>query len=402
MSRILPVSRIPTENAMKPLKLSKRFLLGCMYIFLVTGAMVVMTSSVLTYLMQYYHLSYEQGGLLLSIQAGGCLLSTFLSGALAIRIGRKSTLLLAAGCFLLGYTGLTLLPPLLLLQVLLFIAGLGWGAFNNLVNYLLALAIQGDSGKLILVHSSYSIGAFLAPFLVGLSVGLGLSWRIPTGLIAVLSLVLIVVIMAMPIQESSPGAGENNKFSLAFLRKWRFYLYMLLLFAYVGTEMGIIGWLVTYLTELRQYRIPDAQYLLSVLMVSMIAGRIAVSFLSSRFRKSLFLMIEGISIFLCVLLLINASLPPLITIAVILVGLSFSAFYAMVLVNASNLIVESSLVSGLIMSLGGLGATVTPLLVGIFAEKGGIMAGLRFLVVLAGLLLALTIINFIAHRQQKI
>jgi len=145
---------------MNPPTVSKRFIIGSMYTFLVTGALVLMTSALLTFLMQHYQLSYDQGGLLLSCLAAGSILSNFLSGAVAMRIGHRPTLLMAAVCYFAGYAGLTLLPPLKVLFVLLFIAGLGWGAFNNLVNYLLTAATGGDGKKILIVHTMYSLGAF--------------------------------------------------------------------------------------------------------------------------------------------------------------------------------------------------------------------------------------------------
>ena len=51
---------------MEPEPVNKRFMYGSLYIFLITGAIVVMTSSILTYLMHHYSLNYDQGGLLLS------------------------------------------------------------------------------------------------------------------------------------------------------------------------------------------------------------------------------------------------------------------------------------------------------------------------------------------------
>jgi Na+/melibiose symporter-like transporter len=69
---------------------------GCMAFFLVNGALVLLTSSLLVFLMQDYNLTYDQGGLLLTIQAVGNIATSFLSGPLALRIGRKRTLILAA------------------------------------------------------------------------------------------------------------------------------------------------------------------------------------------------------------------------------------------------------------------------------------------------------------------
>lgn len=386
---------------MEPEPINKRFMFGSLYIFLITGAIVVMTSSILTYLMQHYSLNYDQGGLLLSLAAIGSVLSNFLSGALAIRIGRKSALLLAAVCYVIGYGGMSLLPPLPILYLLIFITGLGWGAFNNLVNFLLTLAVRGDSSKIVLVHTSYSAGALLAPLLVGLFVGFGLTWQIPVAIIAGFSLLLILIIWIMPIPEVVLAVGHKTKISLAFLRKGRFYLYVLLFFTYVGAEAGFYGWIVTYLTTLRSFSDPDAQLLLSLLWVSILVGRVAVVIFGRLLPNSLFLLIEGGGVLIGALLLILAKQPMLLTVAVVFTGLSLSSFYGMIIANASDLLTESTLASGIMLSFGGVGATVIPLMIGVLAKQSGLMTGLIFLAAMSGFLLLLTIINFVTRNNEQ-
>ena len=190
----------------------------------------------------------------------------------------------------------------------------------------------------MLVHSSYSAGALLAPLLVGLFVGLGLSWQIPVAIMAGFSLLLILIIVLMPIPEVILTVGHKSKISLAFFRKGRFYLYVLLFFTYVGAEAGFYGWIVTYLTTLRNFSDPDAQILLSLLWVSILVGRIAVVIFGRRLPNSLFLLIEGGGVLIGALLLILANQPALLTVAVIFTGLALSSFYGMIIANASELL----------------------------------------------------------------
>ena len=377
----------------------RRFMFSCMYFFLVNGALVLMTSSLLVYLMRDYRLSYDRGGLLLSIQAVGSLLANFLSGPLSIRIGRKRTLILTAAGFAAGFAGIALTPPLPLLYLALFISGLAWGCSNNLINFLVVRATKGDSGKISLVHMCFSVGAFLAPLLVALTARLRLCWQLPAALIALMSLSLVFVARAMPIQESDRPAGQAKTSALRFLKEWRLYLFMLLLFTYVGIETGFSGWLVTYLTTRRGFDPALAQAMLSTLWVAMIAGRLLVYLFGGRLKKARFLLLEAIGVCAFSLLLILAGRPALLIGAVVLLGLSLSAFYGMVVANASSLVAKSSVASGLMMSLGGLGATAMPLIAGVFANNSGIVAGLWFLFAAAAFLLLLSFLN--AVFQEK-
>ncbi|MDW7657277.1 MAG: MFS transporter [Bacillota bacterium] len=370
------IRSLQMEQAIDQAREKKRLLAGCMYFFLVNGALVLMTSSLLVFLMQDYHLSYDQGGLLLTTQAVGSITTSFLSGPLSIWIGRKRTLLLAAFGFCISFLLITLMPPLPILLLALFLSGLAWGISNNLVNFLVVRATDGNSSQISRVHTVFSIGGFLAPLLVALAVRLDLSWRWPAAVIAVLSLGLIVYTRFMPVPESKKRTGDKKPVSLTFLKKWRLYLFMTMLFLYVGIEVGFSGWLVTYLTTWRNLEASLAQTLLSTLWIAMIVGRIITSIFGQYYRKDRFLLLEAIGISASALLLILAIQPGWLVVAVVLLGLSMSAFYGMVVANASWLVAESTIASGLLMSLGGLGASLMPLIAGIYADSSGIAAGL--------------------------
>ena len=104
-------------------------------------------------------------------------------------------------------------------------------------------------------------------------------------------------------------------------------------------------------------------------------------------------MVEAIGISIAAFLLIISSHPAPLIIAVVLLGLSMSGVYGMVVTNAGPLVAESSVASGLMMSLGGLGATVMPLIAGLFANSSGIVAGLWVLFIASVLLFLLTVLN---------
>jgi MFS transporter, FHS family, glucose/mannose:H+ symporter len=311
-------------------------------------------------------------------------------------------LLLTATGFFVGVGIITLTPPLPLLYAGLLITGLAWGCSNNLINFLLVRETGGDSSKIATVHTSFSVGAFLAPLLVAFTVRSGISWRWASGLITCLALALIFVTISMPVQESMRLPGEKAGKNHDFFRDARFYLFMMMLFLYVGVETGMSGWLVTYLSTFRAFEPSAAQSLLSVLWISIITGRILVSVFGRRLIKARFLFLEGIGIASSALILIRSSNKTLLVLSVVLLGLSLSAFYGMVVANATYLITRSSLASGLMMALGSLGASTLPLLAGVFSEMRGIVAGLWVLFAGAAILLVLTMLNALVPRKESV
>ncbi len=384
-------------------KVSRLFMFGGMYVFWVNGLLVLMTSAILIYLIADYGIAYDQGGLLLSVQAVGNLLSNFLSSILANFIGRKKTLLAASVLFAVGFGTVALLPPLPLLYAALFVTGLGWGTANNMINFLVTRATDGDSGKIAAVHTCYSIGAFIAPLLTSLSVQLGFGWRPAVALIAVLSALMFPLVLIMPITESTAGSdGVKKKQTFGFLKQWKYYLFMLILFTYVGSEVGFSGWLVSYLTTIRDIPEAQAQSLLSVLWVFMIFGRIAAAVFGSRVRKAPLLMIEAIGCTISAVLLLTSESAVLLTVAVVLMGMSLSAFYGMAIANASYLISESVFASGLLLSFGGLGATALPYIAGAIANNYGLVSGMWSLGLSFAMMAVLTTINAVTARVSEI
>ena len=390
------------SNMQKQKSVSRRFMAGGMGIFFINGLMVLMTSSILVYLIRDYQLTYEQGGLLLTTQSLAYLLTNMISGPYASAVGRKKALLTLATCFAIGFGGIALMPPLPLLFFFLAVTGLGWGASNNLVNFLVTEATNGDSGKITLIHTCFSIGAFIGPLLVGLSVTAGTGWRLPVGMVAALALLLWPLILLMPLHEPVRiKTAVKEKRQLSFFKQWRYYLFMFMLFFYVGVEIGFSSWLVTYLTTWRSFTESHAQSYLSLLWVSMIIGRITMSLLGSKVKKAPFLLLESTGMVMSAILLIVGRHPAFLAIAVFLLGLSFSAFYGMVVANASYLVKISTLASGIMFSMGGLGSSVLPYLAGFFSERNGIVYGLWSMTAAAGILVILTVINVIDAKMPK-
>lgn len=370
-----------------------QLMLGCAYFFLVNGSAVLMTNALLVFLIRDYHLSYDQGGFLLTIQAAGNIVMSFLSGPISLRIGNKRTLLFSAVGFAASLLIIAIRPPLIMLQLALFLSGLAWGICNNLINYLVVCATDGNSRFISLIHAMFSMGAFLSPLLVSFTVRLQISWRWAVVILLIFAIGLLLYTLFMPIPEMKKESIKKGPASLHFLRSWHLYLYMLMLFLYVGIETGFSGWLVTYLTVQRGIETSLAQALLSGLWIAMICGRVGVSVFGHSVRKTSFLLIEAVGICFASLFLILSHNLTLLSVAVFFLGLSMSAFYGMVISNAGWLVAKTSVASGLMVASGGLGASLMPLICGMIAENRGVLHGLWFLFGTSVLLFFLCVLN---------
>lgn len=380
-------------------KINKLLLWGSYYAFIVTGMIVLIPGAILPYLIKEFHLGYDQGGALLALQAIGNLAASLLGGIASDYIGRKATMTFGAICFIIGFCGILTVSVPILLFASMFIAGIGWGIQNSMINVVVCDASEGNGSIMNMLHMFFAIGAFAAPFLVSLIIKMGLSWRYAVALVVIMSVILVFVFLLMPI-KSQKMQRERKYVSTAFWLNKRYYIFMAILFLYVGTENSINGWMVTYLSETHVLKIMTPQSLLAIFWLAIIAGRFLNAYISRLFpRESIILAnsIGGAIFFIAFMLTANQIV---ILLSIVAMGLFLAGIYPTTVANASGLIKGSGTAAGIMMSLGGLGAAAVPYLNGLVAQGRGIYAGMTIIILSASLLVIAAFCNVWMERKQ--
>lgn len=389
------------EKNMKQ-KVDKLFFISCCYSFFINGLLVLMTGSILTYLMTDYNLTYNQVGLLVSAQAIGNLTAVLLSGVIVNLLGRKKALMAIGVLFAIGFGGIICTSSSILLGILLFLSGAGWGLNANLVNVLVSEATDGHTGYTNILHMSFAIGAFISPLLVSTLTSFDISWKVAVILFAITAISLIFVFMKVPIKEPEGEQKEKVKPSFDFLKDPKYFLYMAIFFCYVGSETALNSWLITYLVQEGVMAIEKAPLMLSALWVTIIFGRMAAAYTSKFIRKDILLAGANLSMFISVgLFLVNKD-PRLTIVLIIAIGLSMAGIYPTTVANASYLLTGAGLASGILFAGGGLGASVVPYIVGAIAENKGILEGLISTLGVILIMAILAVVNVILIKKERI
>ncbi|MEI7744741.1 MAG: MFS transporter, partial [Chloroflexota bacterium] len=103
---------------------------------------------------------------------------SFGGGVLIERVGRKRILAGAALANALGLAGLGLAPTWALFLAAVMLSGLGAGALEGGANGVVLDAYRDVRGRAMsLLHVSFGVGAFGAPLMVSLFLGLGVPWQ---------------------------------------------------------------------------------------------------------------------------------------------------------------------------------------------------------------------------------
>ena len=260
---------------------------------------------------------------------------------------------------------------------------------------------QKATGKLNLLHCSFAIGAFLAPFMTAVLMRFGFDWRAVLYVILFLAATTAISYGTMDeallntksrgSKRTDSGNATGNK---AFLKSFSFYCVAFILFFYLGVENCINGWFITYLQNTGVMSPGYATTLVSFTWLVIMAGRLICAALSKRLEKSTIILILALGSAVCFFLLITIKSLPMITIALLGLGFFLSGIYPTCIANAGIFIKGSTVGMSLLTAISAVGGIITPQLVGAAADKIGIVAAVSILSVNVVFVIILAFINF--------
>lgn len=405
-----------------------RIFLCCCYGYGVNGMAVLVIGAILPSIMEEASVSFTVAGGLLSMMAIGNLTASFLFPAAAAKLGKRAAVTVSAAVVPACLMVLTVLPPVIWMYAALFAAGVGRGAITIINNSTVNIISNNSSKELNLLHCSFAVGAFLAPFLTALLYFLGFDWRMIVYLIAALCVTSTGAYMLMeypdtPREDSTAAASGNTKALLSverevpsdnnpddnrsisnngFLKNPAFYYLAFILFFYLGVENCINGWFVTYLKNTGVMSTTYATNMVSVTWLVIMAGRLCCAALAKQYPKKLVLLVNALSSAIFFFLLIFSSHLSTITLALIGLGFSLAGIYPTNIAEAGQYINGSTLGMSVLTAISAVGAILAPQLIGSIADRIGIVAAVSLLSVNVIILLILALIYYkkVSHPRN--
>lgn len=365
--------------------------------FLINGVMVILTGTLITYLMSDLGLSHTQAGLLASIQSAGNLIAGLLSGIVIGRLGRRYSSMLYCVMFALGFSVLLYSDSVALIYVCIFISGLGWGLCNNVCHLIVNADGMPESG-IYFMHTSYAVGAFLGPMLLNLLFLLNFGWQSSVWTVVISSIIIFFLFLPMqvPEEKEEPSPEEPTKKAapvFCFLKNRRYYVCFFMYFCYGGVETCINAWLITFLSEKGIMSLSSAQIMLSMLWMVIIAGRLLQIFLEKRVPARILLLAQSLMMFICVTLLALTGSEVIAFILIFVIGLFMAGITPANALNAKEFMHGEGLSSGIIFAGSGLGSTLIPYLVGSLFENVSLTAGMLSVSALLLIFTCMALIN---------
>lgn len=170
--------------------------------FMMNGMLALSIGSLLPFIRDARGLEYTFCGMLVSLHSVGNLLSSFFAGALAVKIGRKKSILLFNASYALAYLIILIGGNPVCLALAFILTGMARGATSNFSNMTINNLAPGQAWILNGLHAMFSVGAFLFPiFLTVLTAGAIGRWRIACVFMLAMGILSWLLYRAMPVDE---------------------------------------------------------------------------------------------------------------------------------------------------------------------------------------------------------
>ncbi|KAI0676540.1 MFS general substrate transporter [Trametes maxima] len=351
------------------------------------------TGPMLPRIQEHYHIGFAVVSLLFVFNTIGFISGAFANIYLTDRFGMGKVLIMGAIFQIAAYVTLSPAGPFPLMCAAFVLVGFGLSLQNAHANGFVASLKRHSHTKMGLLHGSYGLGALLSPLVATQFAKSSTHWSfhyiISAGLYVFNLFLQWAVFHGRPQQEileeegessATENAVDSNKYKQVLGLKEVHVLSMFSLI-YVGLEVTMGGWSVTYILERRNGN-SNAGYIASGFFGGLMLGRILLMWLNKKIGERLALFLYALlAIFIEVTVWV---VPSLIenAIAVSFVGLLLGPMYP-ILMNHSTTILPRWLLTacmGYIAAVGLAGSAILPFLTGLLASKFGIASLQPFVV----------------------
>ncbi|KAB8237178.1 putative MFS transporter [Aspergillus alliaceus] len=376
--------------------------LATFWSFLVMGANDAAYGPLIPYLEKYYNLSYTVVSLVFLSPLGGYTLAALLNNKIHTRFGRRGVAWISPGCHLLAYIVNCLHPPYPVLVVSFIFAGFGNGLADSAWNAWIGNMASANQ-LLGLLHGLYGVGAVLSPLVAtSLITEAKVPWYyfyyIMIGC-AAMELAFCVTVFwdstAVALQDTyhhedtQPGGLRRALFKKQYA--WVTWICALFLLGYVGIEVALGGWIVTFMMQVRDGGDFASGMTATGFWLGITFGRVILGFVTPRLGEKVAIVVYSLLAIACGLILWLVPNFYASAVAVSFQGFFLGPFFPAAVIVATKLLPRTLHVSaiGFAAAFGGGGAAVLPFVVGAIAQARGVQVLQPFIIGLSGGILLL-------------
>jgi len=329
----------------------------------------------------------------------GYVLAGLLNNLIHHTAGQRGIAFIAPICRLIGYIPLCLHPPYPVLPAVILFAGFGNGLEDSAWNAWVANMEQANEIMGVL-HGAYGLGATISPLVASAMVTKGnLPWY--TFFYVMVGLSGLELVLGTTAfwgatgkehrQRTKSTTGQKRTTTRRALREPVTWVVAFFLLAYVGVEVSLGGWIVTFMLRVRHAEPFLAGISVTLFWLGLTIGRVILGFVTERVGEKL--AITAYLVLAMVLELLYWLVPDFAASLafVILLGFFLGPLFPAVIVATTKLMTNDFHVSviGFAAAFGGGGAALLPFAVGAIAEKKGVQVLQPIVLAILVVLLAL-------------
>jgi len=381
---------------MRHLEKETRFLFWALLSnFVLFGVTLTIIGATVPKIIRAFDWSYTITGVVLSSGSVGYFSSSFLSGFLIKKFGSKRILI---GGLFLGAIGLLLFArhssPLFNLS-LTFLLGVGQGGTETVTNVsVIQMEKEGESRLMNLLHAAFCVGAIIGPFISGMLIATG-RWQVAYRLSSAACLLMAVLFLFLSfahIRQEKLDTQNGGK-TASILFNPLLVVFFLILFLYVGTELGTSNWVAEYYVEILKSSSSIGAYIVSLFWTGLLLGRLSISFWYKERSQSGLLIFLASLCTIALLCAISVKNPWLAGFSFFMAGIGYSAIYPVVMgLVGQHFQYGQSVAVGFVAMGGGIGSFMFPFLMAFISDHLGLRQGFFFYVSVNVLMVALTIV----------
>lgn len=346
----------------------------------------------------------SQISILFTASSGGYFLGSVLGGRLYDHYAGHPILAIVLGIMIFGIALIPFIPLLWILTAILFFLGALQGVLDVGCNTLLIWVYRRDVSPFMnALHFFFGVGTFVAPIILAQSALL--SGDIKSGYILI-ALMIIPILIWITRQPSPSAQDQNEEAAEKGTQNLRQNVILivftaLILFFYVGAELGFGGWIYTYALESNLADATTAAYLTSAFWGAFSIGRLASIPMATRLRPrtQMFADFAGCIAGMLIIILFAGSQIALWA-GTMVVGFSMASVFPVTITLAERRMVVTGQVTSWFFVGVGLGSMLMPWLIGQLIEPIGPLAAM-YVILAAVLLDFLVFLGMLRFSQQS-
>lgn len=379
----------------------KKIIFSAAFISILFFGMAITTlGSIVPELKMRFQLDEIGLGVIFTILPLGILLGSLLFGPICDRFGYKLLLAFACLSMFLGFQGIAFAHEAFILQISVFLFGLGGGIINGATSALVSdISTESKGANLSWLGVFFGIGAFAMPLALGFLRKI-IDYEYIISIIgwATFLVGLFYIFISFPVPKQLSTLPLSSSFKL--LKKKILLLISFFLFFQSALEGIVNNWTPTFLTNVHGLSQEQALFTLSISVLGMILARIGWGSILKNISFAGVWLISFTALFAGLALLIFGNAPILFMIALFSIGFGLAAGFPIMLGRLGEQFQElSGTAFSIAFTIALAGNMIINYAMGVVAHKWGIESYTS--VILVELVVMMLLCFFIIRKNRR-